>query len=267
MSTALSAITRAADRLDGAARSGTAVSPVRDLLGSSDLDAAYSVQRELTARRLLRGGRIVGHKIGLTSPAVQEQLGVSRPDTGLLFADMAVPDAGQVAVTRLLQPKIEAEVAFVLGRDLADGPLDIAQCRGAVDYAATALEIVDSRVAGWDISITDTIADNASAGLFVLGQQRVPITAFEPRDVEMTMTIDGEVVSKGTGAACLDDPLAALSWLARTAREFGEPLRAGHIVLSGALGPMAPVAGGNRVAAKISVLGTVSVYFTSEDNA
>ena len=258
------ALADAADRLYRAAATLSPVPPVRDLLGRSDVGAAYAVQRDLNARRLSRGGRVTGHKIGLTSPAVQQQLGVDQPDTGVLFADMAVTDAGSVPVTRLLQPRIEAEVAFLLGADLADGPLDLQQCRDAVDVAVAALEIVDSRVAGWDISIVDTVADNASSGLYVLGTRRLRLDEFEPRDVQMSMTIDGEVVSKGTGAACLGDPLAALSWLARTAREFGEPLRAGQVVLSGALGPMVPVVGGNHVQAEITSLGTVSVTFTED---
>jgi 2-keto-4-pentenoate hydratase len=132
-----------------------------------------------------------------------------------------------------------------------------------VDHAVAALEIVDSRVADWDITIVDTIADNGSSALYVLGAKHLTLDAFEPKRVEMSMTVDGEVVSKGNGAACLGDPLEALLWLARTAQEYGDPLRAGQVILSGALGPMAPVVAGNSVHAEISGLGSVSINFTN----
>ena len=160
----------------------------------------------------------------------------------------------------LLQPKVEAEVAFTLAADI-DGPTDLETVRAAVGYAVAAIEIVDSRVAAWDITITDTVADNASSGLFVLGDNPVPLAEFEPISATMTMSVDGQVVSEGTGADCLGDPLIALQWLARTAAEYGNPLRAGQVVLSGALGPMAPVHPGSVVRAEISGLGTVEVSF------
>jgi 2-keto-4-pentenoate hydratase len=160
----------------------------------------------------------------------------------------------------LLQPKIEAEVAFVLGRDL-DELIDDASVRDAVEFVVPALEIVDSRIADWDISFGDTVADNASSGLFVLGDERLPLAKVEPADVQMTLRLDGEQASQGSGRACLGDPLNALAWLARTARELGEPLRAGQIILSGALGPMVAVTSGARVEAELSGLGRVSVTF------
>jgi 2-keto-4-pentenoate hydratase len=254
------AIREAADRLLGAARTGIPCAPVRDLIGGSDVAVAYAVQERLTAARLEAGGRVVGRKIGLTSPAVQQQLGVDQPDFGVLFADMAYGE--DVPSERLLQPKAEAEVAFVLGADLDDGPLDADQVRAAVAYAVAALEIVDSRVAGWDISFADTVADNASSGLFVLGDWKVTLDDFEPVEATMEMTLDGEVVSTGSGAACLGDPLNALAWLARKARDLGRPLAAGQVVLSGALGPMVSVAPGSVVTASVSGLGTVTARFT-----
>jgi 2-keto-4-pentenoate hydratase len=130
--------------------------------------------------------------------------------------------------------------------------------RDAVEYMVAALEIVDSRIAGWDISFGDTVADNASSGLFVLGRTRVPLSAVEPIDVRMTMWLDDDVVSEGTGAACLGDPLAALAWLAETARDLGDPLRAGQVVLSGALGPMVALPPGAKVRASLTGLGDVS---------
>lgn len=256
----------AADRLEQAQHTGTPTLPVRDILGSTDIAAAYAVQDEVNLRRAARGAQVVGRKIGLTSPSVQKQLGVDQPDFGVLFDDMACPDGGNVPVNQLLQPKVEAEVAFVLARDL-DGDLDLEVVREAVDYAVAALEIVDSRVSDWDITIVDTVADNGSSALYVLGANRLTLDEFEPKDVEMAMTIGDEVVSTGTGAACLGDPLEALLWLARAAQEYGDPLRAGQVILSGALGPMAPVASGNAVHAEISHLGSVSINFTNEENA
>jgi 2-keto-4-pentenoate hydratase len=149
----------------------------------------------------------------------------------------------------------------MLREDLADGPLDIVQVRGAVDYAVAALEIVDSRIEGWDISFGDSVADNASSGLYVLGAERRSLDEVEPVDVDMSMRIDGEKVSTGNGAACLGDPLAAVAWLAHQARTFGVPLRAGQVILSGALGPMRPVGAGAVVTATITGLGTVTTRF------
>jgi 2-keto-4-pentenoate hydratase len=261
------ALDQAAARLLAATETGTPCPPVRDLIGSADVAAAYAVQKKVTAVRRAAGAAVVGHKIGLTSPSVQEQLGVDRPDFGLLFDDMGYADGAEVPIERLLQPKIEAEIAFVLSDDLVEGPLDVEQVRGAVAYAVAALEIVDSRISDWDITFGDTVADNASSGLYVLGDRQVPLSEFEPVDAEMEMSIDGAVVSTGNGAACLGDPLAALAWLARTAREVGTPLRAGQVVLSGALGPMRPVVAGQLVRADITDLGSVSTSFSGRNNA
>ena len=252
-------------RLDAAARTGTPCPPVRDVIGATATGPAYAVQQELGRLRTARGARAVGRKIGLTAPAVQRQLGVDQPDFGVLYDDMACGPT--VPIERLLQPKIEAEVAFVLAEDLLEGPFDGPRVAAAIEYAVAALEIVDSRVAGWDISIVDTIADNASSGLFVLGDQRVGLGGFVPVDSTMEMSINGRVASAGTGAACLGDPLAAVAWLARTALELGDPLRQGQVVLSGALGPMVPVVAGDEVVATISGLGTVRTRFIRSEES
>jgi 2-keto-4-pentenoate hydratase len=241
--------------------------PVRDLIGSSDVELAYSVQQQLTRDRLAHGARIVGRKIGLTSPAVQRQLGVDRPDFGVLFDDMDVSGLAEVPSDRLLQPKTEAEIAFVLSSDLADGPLDAEQVRDAVGHATAALEIVDSRIAGWDITFGDTVADNASSGLFVLGETRLTLDEFEPVEVRMTMRLGDDVVSEGSGAACLGNPLNALAWLARSARDLGDPLRTGQVVLSGALGPMVASPPGSVVFAELGPLGSVGAVFSGKDQA
>lgn len=257
----------AAKRLIEAQATRVPCAPVTDLLGHTDIAAAYAVQQRLTDHRTAAGARVVGRKTGLTNPAVQAQLGVDQPDFGVLLDDMDVTAEAEVPSDRLLQPKAEAEVAFVLRADLAEGDLDVEQCRAAVDYAVAAIEIVDSRIADWQIGITDTVADNASSGLYVLGDRRVPLTDVEPVEVQMTMTQDGEQVSAGDGSMCLGDPLLALSWLARTARDYGQPLEAGQVVLSGALGPMVPAPPGSVFEATISSLGTVTARFSELEDA
>ncbi|MDX6744028.1 2-keto-4-pentenoate hydratase [Actinocorallia sp. A-T 12471] len=254
------AVTAAAARLAAAQDELVPCAPVRDLLGTTDLALAYAVQQRLADGRTAKGAVVSGRKIGLTSPAVQKQLGVDQPDFGVLFADMDVSGT-EIATGGLLQPKVEAEVAFVLKADLdgeVNGPDEV---RHAVDYAVAALEIVDSRVANWDITITDTIADNGSSALYVLGDKRLALDDFAPIDVVMELYADDALASQGTGAACLGDPLAALAWLARTARDLGEPLRAGQVILSGALGPMVPVTPGSVIRAELSALGTVTAAF------
>jgi len=254
-------VAAAADRLSRAAESGVPCSPVRDLIGRDDVATAYAVQQLLTARRVQSGAQILGRKIGLTSPAVQRQLGVDRPDFGVLFDDMAFGGGDTIPVDLVMQPRVEAEIAFVLDQDLAVGPLDAAQVRQATGYVVAALEVCGSRIENWDISFGDTVADNASAGVFVLGPRRLTLTEVNPVEVEMSMTIDGQEVSTGNGTACLGDPVEAVVWLARTAVELGQPLRAGDVVLSGALGPMRPVVAGNVVTATLTGLGAVTVTF------
>ena len=255
---------RAADRLLAAARDRAPCAPVRDLIGSGDMAAGYAVQQLLTQEALASGRRITGRKIGLTSEAVQRQLGVDQPDFGTLFADMARTETRPIDMAALLRPRIEAEVAFILRDGLDRADLDLDVVRSAVGCTVAALEIVDSRIAGWDITLVDTVADNASCGLYVLGSRRRPLSGLDLPAMTMTMTADGEMVSEGTGAACLGDPSEALLWLARTARDFGSPLRAGDLVLSGALGPMVPVAAGTTYVAALDGLGTVRASFGEE---
>jgi 2-keto-4-pentenoate hydratase len=255
----------AADRLWLAAQERTPCRPVRDLLANDDVASAYAVASVNVTRRIDAGATRVGRKIGLTSEAVQRQLGVGTPDFGALLDDMVVSPGGVVAPGALLQPKMEAEVAFLLSSDL-DGPLEtVDDVRRAVAGAMAALEIVASRIADWDITYADTVADNASCGLFVVSERVVPLVEVEPVDVVMTMTVNGATASEGTGRACLGDPLLALLWLARTLRDLGDPLRAGEVVLSGALGPMAVVRAGDVVEAEISGLGPVRVTFAKEE--
>jgi 2-keto-4-pentenoate hydratase len=261
----------AAARLLAAQDSGTPCAPVRDLIGPADIDAAYAVQRVNLRRRYDAGRARVGRKIGLTSPAVQRQLGVDSPDFGALLDDMVVPAGGAVPFGRLLQPRVEAEVAFWLADDIDTPVVDPRDLRAAVAAVAAAIEVVDSRIDRWDITLGDTVADNASSGMFVVSDARYSLADVEPVDVVMRMvrgdgTAGGAVVSEGTGAACLGDPLAALAWLANTAVRYGDPLRAGEVVLSGALGPMTDARPGDRFTADISGLGAVSVSFDDEED-
>jgi len=267
------AVALAAQRLMAAARAGVPAAPVRDVLGTTDVGLAYEVQNVLTAAREAAGARVVGRKVGLTSPVVQRQLGVDQPDFGVLFDDMAVPSGGEADSGQLIAPKVEAEIAFVLSADL-DGfaagvglgaPItdaDRAAAATAVDYAVAAIEIVDSRVAEWDITITDTVADNASSALYVLSEKRVPLSEFIPVEVTMRLDKNGESVATGSGASSMGDPLNALAWLARTAAAFGAPLRAGDVILSGSLGAMVTAEPGTEITAELSTLGRVSVTFS-----
>ncbi|WP_055591243.1 2-keto-4-pentenoate hydratase [Streptacidiphilus griseoplanus] len=261
------AVHKAADALAEAARTGVPCAPVRGLLADGGVADAYAVQQLNIQRSLTGSRRVVGRKIGLTSPAVQRQLGVNQPDFGALLSDMAVPDGGVVPAGRLLQPKVEAEVALVLGRDLPHPQCTVADVLRAVDFALPALELVDSRIAGWDISLVDTVADNASSGLFVLGGTPVPLTAVDLRGVAMTTTRGGAEVSRGSGADCLGGPLNAAVWLAGVLAQAGDPLRAGEIVLTGALGPMAAASPGDAFEAHISGLGSVRVAFAHAEGA
>lgn len=254
------ALREAADRLIAAAAAPEQCDPVRDIIGDGDITAAYAVQNLITEESLGRGRIVVGHKIGLTSPAVQQQLGVEQPDSGVLFADMRVDNGSTIPAGRLLQPKVEAEMAFILCGDLVDDLSDEA-VRAAAGVAVPAIEIVDSRIRDWSISIVDTVADNGSSALFVLGEERVPVGDVDFVSRAMHLTEDGQIVSRGRGADCLGSPLIALKWLARTARDNGSPLRAGHIVLSGALGPMVPARAGCTYSATIDGIGSASVSF------
>lgn len=237
--------------------------PVRDKLGSTDVEAAYAVQNLNTQYKLSRGRRLVGRKIGLTSHAVQRQLGVDQPDYGALFADMCVDNGAEVSIRRVLQPKVEAEVVCVLGRDLASEQCTMADAIGAVEFIVPGIEIVGSRIANWDISVVDTIADNASSGLFVFGAQPRKLADVDLRMCGMVLERNGDQVSTGLGAACLGHPMNALLWLARRLAALGTPLRAGDIVLTGALGPMSTVSAGDWIETRISGLGSVQVRFAA----
>jgi 2-keto-4-pentenoate hydratase len=250
-----------ADQLQKAEADRKQIPPIVSDLGNGNVDAAYQVQAELTRRRLAAGSRLVGRKIGLTSVAVQQQLGVSEPDFGALFSDMEAEQGGHIEIGRLIQPRIEAEIALVVDSDLERADTTMAELMRAVAFVAPALEIVDSRIADWKISIVDTIADNGSSARFVLGNSIRKLTDVDLLTSGMMMTRNGVVVSVGSGAACLGHPLKAALWLVRKLAGAGEPLRAGDVVLTGALGPMVGAQKGEEYEARISDIGTVRVRF------
>lgn len=255
-------IIQAAQLLIQAEKSKKATEPVRRILGTKNIQTAYKVQHLISQLRLDQGAIRVGSKIGLTSPAVQEQLGVDQPDYGALFDHMQIMDGGALPFDQLMQPKAEAEIAFVLSKDLNQEEITEALVEESIDYAAAAIEIVGSRVRDWDIRITDTIADNASASHFVLAENKIALDQLDLINCKMSMSKNKNVVSEGKGSACLGSPLIATTWLAQTMKALGEPLKKGDIILSGALGPMCSIDQGDLIEAEIEGLGTVSIEIT-----
>lgn len=244
-----------------AAYTGGPVPPLRDCLAPTDAGGAYAVQAINTRFWEAEGRRIVGRKAGLTAEAVQKQLGVDQPDFGVLFADMRVADGGRLDPARCIQAKAEAEIAFVLGADLPSpeaGPETVAAAIAAVHAA---IEIVDSRIAEWKITFADTVADNGSSAFFVLADKGLPLAGLDLEGAAMTMSVNGTVASTGIGAAALGNPLNAAAWLARTLATSGEPLKAGDILLAGALGPMVTLRDGDHVHAEVAGIGSCSFTF------
>ena len=254
----------AASRLLGAYASGSPCEPVRALIES--VEAAYAVQGLLVEQWLSEGRRLTGRKVGLTSKAVQRQLGVGSPDFGALFADMAVPDGEEIPAGAVLQPRGEAEVALVLDRDLPHERHTVADVIRATAFALPAIEVVGSRIRDWDISLADTVADNASAGMYVLGTRPVSLREVDLRMAGMVIERRGEQVSTGVGTACLGHPLHAAVWLADTLARLGRPLQAGDTVLTGALGPIVPVWPGDVLEARIDGIGDVRVAFAAKED-
>lgn len=263
MTSSATAIEVLAARLRDAERTHRPIAPIRGEVNDASVDLAYRIQQENVRFRIAGGHRSVGWKIGLTSTAVQRQLGVDQPDFGVLFEDMETPDGGCIDLARLIQPKIEAEIAFVLARSLDHPTVSRHDVVAATDHVLACLEIVDSRIENWNIGIFDTIADNASSARFVLGSIPRRVHDVDLIHCGMVLRANGAVVATGAGAATLGDPVEAVRWLAARAAETERPLRAGDIVLSGALGPMIAAGAGGHYATSIAGLGCAAVSFSA----
>lgn len=255
MSTAVLPLQTLADELYASRREAHPVEPLTARHPDLTLLQAYEISR-LNWQRRTRESRVtaIGKKIGLTSRAVQKQLGVFEPDFGYLTSDMSIP-CGEKVQTKLIQPRVEGEVAFFLKKDLRGPGITAAQVITATEFVLPCIEIIDSRVKDWKIQIQDTVADNASSALFVLGSTPRSLGRADLRMAGMSLKINGDVLSTGMGMACLDHPVNAVAWLANKMGEYGEALLAGEVILSGAYGPVVPVQAGDRVEVEINGLG------------
>jgi 2-oxopent-4-enoate/cis-2-oxohex-4-enoate hydratase len=254
-------ITQLGDELYQALLARETLEPLTARHPGITVDAAYRIQQRMIARRVAAGERVVGKKIGVTSKAVMNLLGVFQPDFGHLLDGMIRNDGEAIAIDTLIQPKAEGEIAFVLKKDLLGPGITNADVLAATECVMPCFEIVDSRIRDWKIAIEDTVADNASCGVFVLGDQAV-----DPRRVDlslcgMVLERNGEVIATGAGAAALGSPVNALAWLANTLGRLGIPLKAGEVILSGALAAMFPAQAGDSFRVTLGGIGSCSVRF------
>jgi 2-keto-4-pentenoate hydratase len=252
-----------AERLLEAHAARRPIAPLTEQDPQLTLADAYAIQSAVIDAQVRDGARVVGRKVGLTSKPMQEMLGVDEPDFGVLLDGMAVEDGGVVALDRLLQPRAEAEIAFLMQADVEGPNATAASVIPAIAGALPAIEIIDSRVADWKIRLVDTVADNASSGMFVLGAQLTPLAGLDLRLEGMALWQDDRLVDTGAGAAVLGNPLHCVAWLANTLSAYGTGLRAGDVVLAGALHRAIPIRGDEVLRAEFTRLGAVSVRFTT----
>lgn len=237
------------------------IDPLTETYPDITVEDAYRVQLYTVEARLAEGRKVLGKKIGLTSPAMQQMFNVNEPDYGHLFDDMLVYQGEEISTSRLIQPRIEGEIAFVLERDLIGPgitPTDVT--RSTVGVTA-ALEIIDSRIREWKIKIQDTMADNASSGAFVLGSKVVPLRGLDLRCVGFVMTKNGQLVATGAGAAVLGNPAQSVAWLANKMGEYGISLKAGEVILSGSAVAAVPVKAGDSIHLTVDRIGDVGCFF------
>jgi 2-keto-4-pentenoate hydratase len=242
----------------------TPVPPLMTTYEGMTLEDAYAIQLLQVEDRVKAGRTVKGHKVGLTSAAMQRLLGVDEPDYGHLLDDFFHLEHAPIPISGFLEPRIEPEVAFVLKRALCGPGVTVHEAIAAVDFVLPALEIVDSRIADWKIGLLDTIADNASSGAVVLGSTPTPIGDVDLRLTGAVMRRNGEVVGTGAGGAVLGSPITSLVWLANTVGSRGVTLEAGHVILPGSVCAMVPVAAGDTVTATFSGLGSVTARFAGQ---
>ena len=252
-----------AEELWEADRTAKPVAPLTDRHPDLDIEDAYAIQTVNIDRRVEAGQRVIGRKVGLTSRPMQETLGVDEPDFGVLTDEMVVEDGDLIPMARLVQPRVEAELAFVMERDLAGPGVSIATALGAIAGALPSVEIVDSRVADWRIKLVDTVADNASSGLLVIGGRMRPVADLDLRLLGVVVSRGGELLDTGAGAAALGNPARCVAWLANKLGGLGAGLRAGDVVLPGAVHKMVPVRPGDVFRAEFAHLGAVTVRFSN----
>jgi 2-keto-4-pentenoate hydratase len=251
----------AADLLLGAYTSRAAVVPLIQSYPGLDLDDAYAIQ-QLQVESWERAGRVLqGRKVGLTSAAMQRQMGVDQPDYGVLRDDMFHPEHHPIDAGTFIAPRVEPEVAFVLGAELRGPGVTVARAAAAVDFVLPALEIIDSRIRDWKISIVDTIADNASSGGVVLGSRPVRLTDIDLRLAGCNLYGNGHLVATGAGGAVLGTPLISLAWLANTVGLHGVALQPGQVILPGSVTAAQPAGPGDTWSATFAGLGTVTARF------
>lgn len=242
-----------------AATDAAAIAPLRDAI--LDVDFAYAIQEASTRRWIDAGRRLAGRRIGMTSVAVQEQTGIDRPDHGALFADMILPTGQPVPLAGFLQPRIAGAIGFQIDARLDHADITTVELVAAIRWAFPVIEVLDSRIAGWDIGFVDSLADNACTGACIPGSVRVPVSAVDLDLCGMVIEHRGEPVSTGAGTATLGNPVNAALWLARKMADVGRPVDAGDIVLTGALGPMVSVDGPGSYELRIAGLGSVRAEF------
>jgi 2-oxopent-4-enoate/cis-2-oxohex-4-enoate hydratase len=254
-----------AAELYSALRERRTLTPLTEREPDITIEEAYQISTDVLDRRTRSGERVVGKKIGVTSKAVQEMLGVFQPDFGFLTDRMHYPDGAVIGLgpAGLIQPRAEGEIAFVLKADLSGPGITMDEVLHATEYVCPCFEIVDSRIADWKIRIQDTVADNASCGVFVLGKQRVDPRTIDLAAVRLDMTRNGEPCGCGVGSAVQGHPAAAVAWLANTLGRFGIPFKKGEIILSGSLAPLVPASAGDHFELSISGIGTASVSFAA----
>ncbi|MEV6325068.1 2-keto-4-pentenoate hydratase [Nocardia sp. NPDC051787] len=254
--------TELADELERAERERVAIDPLIARHPEIDVVDAYEIQLINIRRRLDGGARIVGHKVGLSSKAMQQMMGVDEPDYGHLLAEMEVYEDVPVEAGRYLFPRVEVEVGFLLGADLPGADCTEEDVLAATVAFAPAIELIDSRIKDWNIGLADTISDNASSAGFVLGAQRVAPADIDVKAIDAVLTRNGEVVAEGRSDAVLGDPVIAVAWLARKVASFGVRLKAGDIVLPGSCTRAIDARPGDAFHAEFAGLGSVRLQFT-----